>query len=236
MHNGMPSLPVPISMEAEQATEAKKAPLGVVAIDIEAAGANVAVHPLVSIGAVVGDGTGRPPLERKFWNLEVRWFRLSDDGDITDPGDFEPRCIREHWQKHPEAVAWHKEALATSQEEGINRFVEWFDGLEAKYEKIKIVSDNPAFDIGRLNYAVGLHAGRIDLRMSSDKKTFRGLDDTTRMLSMVPEPVRDQVWEHANGLVPHDHHPTHDAECIYVRWVAIQGIKQIIERVWPQDE
>lgn len=142
-----------------------------IGIDIEAAGANTRQNPILAIGVATFDRLADGSVHRGprttfkrtdiFFPKDARGsieyngvIRLPEGG-IVDFGDFEERCWNEFWSKNLPAL----ENVATVY--GKDRFMnawdfrQYIDSLVDDAAKVSgraiIVSDNPAFDVGRVN-------------------------------------------------------------------------------------
>lgn len=121
-----------------------------IAVDIEAAGANVLENPIMAVG--------------------MSWVDLSPDGTLKCAGSrvwalpvdgikYEQRCWDEFWQHQAEVhhklqLLWKEQGMAPG--EVWRQFREVLDATcqEAVAKpggKVCLVSDNPGYDIGRLN-------------------------------------------------------------------------------------
>jgi hypothetical protein len=200
-----------------------------VAFDIEKLG-NRVKDAINAIGACVGFQNGTK-IETKCWCLKP------PDGYVP-----EKRCMREFWHnpKKPElrVLLAMIEAASVDAGLGMAMFIKWYDDLENRFPSpdysIELVSDNPGFDIGHLDYYVQLYTKRKSLRFSTyfyDKagnKVDKGYvdelgDPAERHYRRLRDPssrlykteFKKKVWDAANARCLHDHWPENDATCIY---------------------
>ena len=90
----------------------------------------------------------------------------------------------------------------------------YLDGLETKYPnmKIKIVSDNPCFDLGKVDWLLDHYTDRLGVRYSFNG-AYRSVEDPTEQLKPIPE-----SWIVPYKLPPHTHDPVDDARHIGYLW------------------
>ena len=114
------------------------------AIDVESRGENMITHGIVSIGWCVGCADEFHVIERGRVSLKPL------------PGQtFERRCIDEFWSKYKDQLHMlQKEAVDADR--GMSEFRQKMQEYDRNY-RVTIVSDNPAFDIGIVNYYLNYH-------------------------------------------------------------------------------
>ncbi len=175
-----------------------------VAFDIEAGGPGFD-HPIVSVG--VCHGTSEKYTKAR-WSFKV------------DVAQFEKRCYDEFWSKQGELLeSLSKEAEA--QESKWESILAFIDGLEVMYpsetHKVVFVSDNPAYDISRIDYMLYTKFKRLPLRYTTDGK-YRRISDPSEQMKFFKH--RSQL----NGFVreknaTHTHFPDDDAEVMFLQQV-----------------
>ena len=152
----------------------EKVPELYLTVDIERKGKQFH-HGIMAIGACLGDAEGTI-LEQKAFCSKV-----------PPKDEFEKRTWDEFWSKHPDVLA---RIDAAAVPDALSEFQIWLFGIEKKYGpfgrkhrdkvKFRLVSDNPAYDIGHINLelfkteieeAVGavIDAVREDPELSEDK-------------------------------------------------------------------
>jgi len=165
-------------------------------LDIESRGDSAIRNGIVSIGVCIARGPDDPaPLKKRF--------------DLAPlPGQsFEERCLREFWHSSDEmrALLVRLTADAMPALEGIAAFRALLDTLEDPV----ILSDNPSFDYGFINYYLDL-AGLPSLRYDATRTKYRPLYDTDCYARGAAHMRYDQRW-------------TNDAEVVRVVETAALG-------------
>jgi hypothetical protein len=196
-----------------------------VSVDIEKAGCLIAKHPVISVGFSVGDTNGRLFSQRKF-NVSVNWFQKDSEGNVTNYGDFEKRCVDEFWSKLPQSTI--EKCLTNPEplpaESAWIAIGAWIDFLEELYPigeyEIKFVSDNPSFDIGNIDYCLERYAGRIPMRYTSKGK-YRSIVTSDDMLYMLPTKALVEAKERIDNQVTHDHDCVNDSYNIMLQYVEV---------------
>ncbi len=210
-------VPSPVSTDAPTSV--------IAAFDIEATGSD-ARSSVVAIGVCVGTPDGKV-LTKQRWCLEPL------HGDIIDPD-----CWTEFWAdpERPEnMVIWNEiQEAAKHPAIVVAEFTTFLRTLAATYERVKIVSDNPAFDTGMIDAL--LH--RVDPAFGSLRylggKTYRSIGDPGQMLkgAYLGRPALKQEYEAWRATlgdkVKHDHRPENDAESIYYDYVFLLGLERDI--------
>lgn len=186
-----------------------------VSVDIEKTGSFLIQNPVISVGFFVGDDQGNKLLTKKF-NMQVK-FPVKDDY-----GDFEPRCWDEFWSKLDQKIIEASTENAQPQETAWKAVNAFLDELEAKYDKIKFLTDNASFDIASIDYNLEKYCKRAPMRYNSKGK-YRSVISADDMLDMLPEKELKLAYEYINANSKHDHDPVNDAHNIYLQY--IQAIK-----------
>ena len=221
------------------------------ALDIETTGCKPLTHAICSIGWCVGtlpSPDSDPPSDAAFFgrvlkkghvNIEVQWPTVVMDGSqILNYGDFEPRCWREFWADRPELQEFIKQNAVPAQE-AMRQFSAMLSELETEFPedrfKIKVLSDNPSFDIGRLDTYLDRYVQRVPVRYSATTNRYRPVDAPDDMLSVFPKDlVKHLMDKHINSVVQHDHNPANDAEHIYRQYVLAQRLKRTVGVMFAQ--
>ncbi len=169
-----------------------------IAIDIEKAGKRLD-DAILAIGICIGDDKGTV-YEKKLWCLKM-----------PEGKDFEKRCYSEFWTKNMDVLN-----LIKSQEQDIaevmKEFAEFIDGLEERFHRYTFVSDNPAFDIGHLDYYLQTYADRSPLRYTKQGQ-YRKISDPSEQINMLIN--KENIYNKIDKMITHDHNPMNDAEYIY---------------------
>ena len=182
------------------------------AIDIETSGPNIIKNGILSIGICAGTITGEIIVHRR---IDVKLHR-SKSFDTNTWDDFwcKNKKILEIIQEHP-----LEECAA------IIEFINIIDILEDDY-KVIIISDNPVFDLGFINYYLAYYINRLPLQY--DKYgSFRPVYDTDSYSRGVLGKNYNNIFTDDREIIkklniqlpPTDiskkHLPEYDAEYIY---------------------
>lgn len=186
------------------------------AVDIESMGAVLGSH-IIAIGFCLGDADGNV--------IEKKSFYITPPPDAT----FEPRCKEQFWDKHP---GLFESFLAKSIDAGIayQEIGKYLSSLE-KYERVTILSDNPAFDLAHLDVALKRYLGRIGIRYSDDStgNKYRWVADYSERAYIIGVSGEvDKLAMELAGLSEKDlHEPSNDALLIYYGTVITQRIRNV---------
>lgn len=183
------------------------------AVDIEAMGAPLGSH-VVAIGFCLGDANGKV--------LERRSFYIKPPLTAT----FEPRCKAEFWDKHPGLFESFLDK-AVDANDAYREVGQFLSSLE-KYNRVTILSNNPAFDLTHLDVALEKYLDRIGLRYSDDSSgnKYRWVADySERTYAIGVSDEVDALAMKIAGLESKDlHDPANDALLIYHGTVIIQRV------------
>lgn len=200
--------------------ELEETPL--IAIDIETAGAGFR-HWLVSLGYAIFTPHDKKIVRRTI-NMPIACLPRKFHPDMKLAG-WEDRCIREFWSKqspelldqlrHPD-TSTDVDALG-SREQYIKykgAVQEAIEQLRACIEKMPsepiIVSDNPEFDLGRINYEIDRYNDGSNPLRYSEKYGYLTVTDVGDFLAMLDKGhVKDLLAE--NKEFAHTHNPGDDA-------------------------
>lgn len=134
------------------------------AIDIETCGPN---HPIFAIGVVFFKIDNR-----QMMNLEERVFSFApkqpfaqqvetEDYEIVERsnyGDFDIDTWDKFWIRHKETLDYISSIANYETEiQLIDEFYSWYLSKTREYHNLRIVSDNPHFDVGYLDTRIALH-------------------------------------------------------------------------------
>ena len=175
----------------------------ILSIDIETGGPQASRHPLIAVGTCVRDTNG---------HKDKRIFRME-----FDESKFDPECAREFWSKHRDIL----DKIKTLPISTIQDVADYIDSVDRAYPNLAIVSDNPAFDIGILDYHYDVVLNRKPLQYRYDGKYRIIVDKDSYMWAMMPESIDPWIYDTHAGKkygfyieVNHDHMPDNDAEHI----------------------
>lgn len=186
-----------------------KKPIIYLALDIEGTGARLDA-PIVAIGYCLGDEAERI--------IEKHTFCLKMPPDVG----VEENCQKYFWDKHPDL--WKRiEREAKPANTVAHQFVDFINELETRFPeesyKIELLSDNPAYDITKLDFFVWNYTRRYPIRYSSTGG-YRTISDPSEQGKALPN--EDECWEIAVSKCQHDHWPENDAEQIYHLFMQVQ--------------
>jgi hypothetical protein len=176
-----------------------------VAFDIETGGAGFQ-HPVIAVGVCYGNVYG---YYKKRWCIEF------------NTNDFEKKCYEEFWTKHEDILDdIRKEAVDSKS--AWNEIGQFLDRLSDKYpnSNIVILSDNPAFDLSRIDYELFTRLGRLGCRHIGK---YRRVMDPTEQRTFFPRKV--EMKELVKKLAPHTHYPDDDAEGIFLQQIILNNPK-----------
>lgn len=180
------------------------------ALDVESAGRSFD-HPLLAVGFCFGGE--QKVVEKRLWKISM-----------LEGWTFEPRCKAEFWDKHPERLA-ALQSGAQSPSRVAAEISVYLADLVARFEpdgvrRIEIVSDNPAFDVAKLDYFLYTNtvhrAGEyVPFRYFGDR--YRNVVDPSERIEAFEAWQGYERWRPAG--VGHDHSPENDAEDIFFQMV-----------------
>src|SRR5689334_2010902 len=138
--------------------------VGIMAVDIETGGQLIGSAPIVAIGWCLGGLDGHVLLKGR---VSLRY---------DDHHRFEKKCLEEYWY----ATATQKAQLETFRaeavtiKEGLALFMNQVRAAEVQFDNLYLVSDNPAFDFGFLNYYLAHYLGVLPLSYRVSDGKYRG--------------------------------------------------------------
>lgn len=204
-----------------------KSPL-LCAIDIETSGSHMINNGIISIGYCFGTLNGKI-VESNRINLE-----------LPAECSFEELCWKEFW-------VFHKETLTLLQKDtvsatvGINTFVDILDSYD-KEHGVTIITDNPSFDIGFLNYYICKYTKRLPLNYDVNKKyrsiidvdsfnravSFNKIDSTHCSDDILIRVLTVKFHKSAEELklIKGQHLPDDDAKYIYHLAIAVNNLRE----------
>jgi hypothetical protein len=161
-----------------------------------------------------------PLFIRQQWNVEP----------LTPDQTFEQRCLDEFWNKQPKGFL---ESLQQNTVEA-RVFATQFRELLNKFDKnLYILSDNPTFDCGYINYYLD-YFGLDSMQFGSDGKSYRVIHDSDSYACGIVKAPITYNWPNdsdirkilhiednfvSNTLVPYN--PTDDATKIFIHFTNI---------------
>lgn len=207
------------------------------AIDIETGGYD---KPIFALGAVVFtiNEKGEPDFVRDkdgkpvegMWNFPV----LEKDTYKPLMENFDEDTWNNFWGNGPTIPPWAKENFGVlksmndkkncnDEKEVIESFYTWWLTKVIKdYQYIKIVTDEPTFDVGYVDSKIKQYVpGGLPLRFQGksrnyvstlDYNTFRKLIEMTYPSNDYPNPTLAKVWGSIPSEFNHDHDPLNDCK------------------------
>lgn len=182
-----------------------------VAFDVEKKGAKFE-HPIIQIGVAYTNSLDVAPRTASFC--------------FDYPGaPFEKRCYDEFWVKNLDILKRiQKEAKPAKAE--WERFVDFLNALEKEHSKIKILSDNPAYDIEAIDWHLDKECGRAGIRYTSTGK-YRPVIDSSEMVKGLSKSVRDAIQAKVDKAIQHTHWAPDDAQGILLHYLLTQSVINI---------
>lgn len=185
-----------------------------IAVDIELLD-NVHVN---AVGVAISTPDGKLK-EKRIW-----WIKVSEESG-QNPLLQRDRCIKDFWEKNEELYKTWK-VKGGDEAEVIKDLVNFWDSRATEYgvseEEIRLVSDNPETDYGRLTPYLEKHCNRQGLRFTKDG-TYRSIDSIDDALWYVG--IFDIIKNQADKFVKHDHFPDNDAHHILLMYIL--GLKAL---------
>jgi len=186
------------------------------AIDIETRGQGPVSHGLISIGVCVGSTTAEKVIDK----------RRFDFLPLTDQ-QMEKRCWDEFWSVNQPQLKKLKQN-AQDPIKQIKAFRTFLDEIDQRFDSVYILSDNPGFDFGVINYYLDLaKLSVLNYKQTKDGKLeYRNNHDADSYARGKLSYGFDQQWISNEDVVKvvganhlntkdHDHMPENDAEFIY---------------------
>lgn len=229
-------------------------------VDIESMCDDSHGQPIISVGYVVGDiktgkvyEVGRHSLQadkfsendcivdryKKQKKKQGRYMRTR--GRFVNrhqpyPWIGTPRCIKEFWES--DKIGPPKELLELINEEAVTPelAMKRFMSVEERWRIAKICTDNPAYDIVRLNAALKDYVPKrqFDFRYSKDGDYLSVVDPSSEMKGL-PKAVRDEIWKRTKGKDGGmTHRPDDDAYDIFRMAFLVRRACKYFEEAIPE--
>jgi hypothetical protein len=132
--------------------------------DIETRGQSAVRNGLLAVGIVAGTTSGTLLMKKRFHVAPL----------VNQ--DYDPVCLEEFWSKHKD-VKDELEQNTMSPKQFAQEFRELLNDFEKKQQSLYLLSDNPTFDAGFINYYLDIY-GYDSMQIGSDGKTFRVVHDS----------------------------------------------------------
>jgi hypothetical protein len=183
----------------------------VLAVDIEASGSSKKRHGIVSIGASVQDR----------YSNEVANFQVNLS--LPEGKEYEEKCIQNFWLKNPGAYKF-VQTNTVETHIAIERFTDFLSKVEKDFNqggKLRVVSDNPRFDVAWLNYYIDEYTDKytLDHNMFGDFRFIWDINSMMKVLLSITRRNLNANWGLADRLGfkskwVADHNPLNDARTI----------------------
>lgn len=193
-----------------------------IAIDIETAGAGFR-HWLVSLGYAIFTPHDKKIVRRTI-NMPITCLPRKFHPDMKLAG-WEDRCIREFWSKQsPELLDQLRHPDTSTDVDALGsreQYIKYKGAVQEAIEQLRacieqmpsepiIVSDNPEFDLGRINYEIDRYNDGSNPLRYSEKYGYLTVTDVGDFLAMLDEDhVKELLAE--NKEFAHTHNPGDDA-------------------------
>ncbi len=205
------------------------------AIDTEQIGKKFK-YPIIAIGAVFGDNEGNiirsaifcSKVPEAMMQALKKGEPLKDDAPELQGDTFEMECFNDFWLNH-KAILERIDAAADG--DCVEKFREWLLTLERDFGKFgrkfkktvdfKLVSDNPGYDISKINCEFYRRGFELPLQeMFSD---YVSVSDPSEQIRHMHPAQRIDLLEYVTAL--HDHWPLNDATRIYQIMCGIEMVQ-----------
>lgn len=198
-----------------------------IAVDVEKKGASFD-HPIIQIGvawSLTCASWGPFPLA---YGTDINSIKTASFCFDYKDKPFEKRCYDEFWIKYLDILKRIEGAAKPSKEQWKN-FDKWLVELESQAESIKIVSDNPGYDIEAIDYHLHEELGRFPIRYDSTGK-YRSISDASEQIKGLPAMYRDQIKAKRDSMSNHSHWAEDDARSILVQYFLVKQTIDIINK------
>src|ERR1700722_8073959 len=143
----------------------------------------------------------------KFWNV------IDRQGFYSIPPLKFHSTTQKWWNNHSDVLKIlnnkAKKSGSLNYSDMIHLFCQYLNNLEHRFPEndIVVLSDNPSFDLGALDYGLQVKCNRLPIRYSRDGKTYRCVEDPSARWEMLPQFICS--WRHKiiNAKVIHHHLP-----------------------------
>lgn len=198
--------------------------LYVLAVDVEAWDDQIGA-PLVAVGMCLGSGTTGTVMEKK------RWCITLPPGSIEQAAREKTDCYTYFWSKRLSQLATMQaeaQPAAAAAASIASTLKMWQDRvLDELQGDLIIVSDNPSYDLGKLDHFLYTHhARRYSIRYREpapgkpETYKYLGVEDISPQCYFDPtaEQRERRAKEFADKCVTHDHWPDNDAHHHFSRF------------------
>ena len=184
----------------------------IMTVDIETSGPSILRNGILSIGICVG--THKGVLEKK--RIDIK---LSDDRV------YDQQCMQQFWHYHP-TLHQNIQKDAVVPHIGMQAFVNFICKYESRYH-VKIVTDNPSFDVYFINYYLEKYTNSLPLTYTLDGKYRPIYDIKSAAKAVLGHKHFKNIQKYMTKNYPsiqRDHYPDNDAEYLYYTYRYITSI------------
>ena len=190
----------------------------VLIVDIESTGYGFNINPLLAIGWVVASLEKDEIFEKGRVSLKpcecCKTIKKSNKCLVRDDWVFDKRCYDGFWSKN-----LHVLNTLFDESESPRDAIDSFLDVEYRYPIGYVMSDNPAYDLTRIDSVIHKHSTR-QYGMHYDRKgNYRSVIDPSAAFDYLPKDVKDMVEWKSNT-----HFPDDDALCIYKAHLSLKKV------------
>lgn len=191
-----------------------KVPRLYVAVDIETKGVSLD-HETIQIGWA--------------WGTKLDDIQCSHVC-IKSTKPFEQRCLDEFWNANDE----NKATLKRIEKEAVDAYSAWvlfaqtLDSFKRMSDDVRILSDNPSFDIARIDYDLFTRVGEdgkrlceFGMRRACNDEYYK-IGDPSAMIKGLPKATRTEITSRLTKEFPHTHWAPNDAAHILAMHFLVQ--------------
>jgi hypothetical protein len=220
-------------------------------VDIESVGADIHVQPVLAIGWIVCNKNTREIFEKKwvsfkledshyihnlgFNPFESETFRFFEKNYIRVDNDnggwiFAKKCYEEFWLKQDPKLLETILSAALPPEKAMKEFL----SVDEKYNIFEVMSDNPAFDLTRIDMAISRyhqknygetgHCRNYGMHYSPSGE-YRWVSNPADAVYFLPKEYRNKIHDKTGA---HTHFPDDDALDIYNLYIGLEDVKKEI--------
>jgi hypothetical protein len=167
-----------------------------IAWDIEGAGPAL-TDPVIAIGCCYGTSE---EYRKKRWCIKVAWDSI------------ETKCREEFWSKNQQ-IFDNLQVDAKEPAQVWSEIAHFLNDLEKEFpqHQFAIISDNPNYDLAKIDYWLHQYCGRLGTRYSQ-RGQYRLVCDPSEQRRFFPQ--KQQMKDLVRQRASHTHYPDDDAECM----------------------
>lgn len=153
----------------------------------------------------------------------------------TKPEDFDPACKGRHWDANPQLLR-RLEDEGKNEADQIKDFITSYDSLAqflgVQESDVRLVSDNPEFDYGRLTPYVEKHCKREPIRYTTYGH-YRSIADYGDAIDKLG--LYGIIKKQVDRIQKHNHFPSDDAEHIVLSHLVHEAVLDVIAKGLESD-